>query len=58
MAHGWDGIDGTNAMVEQGYAQQRMWLTGDASSKTGSDPKILGPLIEQKARDLVANMGE
>jgi hypothetical protein len=23
MAHGWDGIDGTNVMIEQGYAQQR-----------------------------------
>ncbi|KAE9408667.1 hypothetical protein BT96DRAFT_913807, partial [Gymnopus androsaceus JB14] len=58
MAHGWDGIDGTNAMVEQGYAQQRMWLAGDASVETGSDPKILGPVIEQKARDLIANLGD
>ncbi|KIK68991.1 hypothetical protein GYMLUDRAFT_152333 [Collybiopsis luxurians FD-317 M1] len=58
MAHGWDGIDGTNAMVEQGLAQQRMWLRGDASVEIGSDPDILGPVIEQSARDLVQSMGE
>ncbi|KAJ3800231.1 hypothetical protein GGU11DRAFT_742683 [Lentinula aff. detonsa] len=58
MAHGWDGIDGTNAVVEQGFAQQRMWLRGDASADIGSDPAILGPFIEQKARNLIAKMGE
>ncbi|KAJ4483741.1 hypothetical protein J3R30DRAFT_3402375 [Lentinula aciculospora] len=56
MAHGWDGIDGTNAVVEQGFAQQRMWLRGDASVEVGSDPAILSSFIEQKARLLVAKM--
>ncbi|KAF5388882.1 hypothetical protein D9757_005595 [Collybiopsis confluens] len=58
MAHGWDGVDGTNAMVEQGFAQQRMWLRGDASAETGSDPEILGLDIEQKAREFVLNVGD
>ncbi|KAK7045675.1 hypothetical protein VNI00_007508 [Paramarasmius palmivorus] len=55
-AHGWDTIDGTKAMIEQGYAQQRMWATGNPSSVIGSDPAILGPEIEQRARDLIDNM--
>ncbi|KAJ3827468.1 shikimate dehydrogenase substrate binding domain-containing protein [Lentinula raphanica] len=58
LAHGWDGIDGTNAVVEQGFAQQRMWLKGDPSADVGSDPNILGPAIERKARDLITNMGD
>ncbi|KAJ3840314.1 shikimate dehydrogenase substrate binding domain-containing protein [Lentinula raphanica] len=58
LAHGWDGIDGTNAVVEQGFAQQRMWLKGDPSADVGSDPAILGPTIERRARDLITNMGE
>jgi len=45
-------------MLEQGYAQQRMWLKGDPSAATGSDPTILGPQVEQRAADLVAGMGE
>ncbi|ESK93683.1 pentafunctional arom polypeptide [Moniliophthora roreri MCA 2997] len=55
-AHGWEPIDGTKAMIEQGYAAQRMWATGNASSVIGSDPTILGPEIEQQARELIDNM--
>ncbi|KAL0577738.1 hypothetical protein V5O48_004232 [Marasmius crinis-equi] len=57
-AHGWEVIEGIQAMIEQGYAQQRMWATGDASAVTGSDPSILGYYIERKARDLVVNMND
>ncbi|KAF9268727.1 hypothetical protein L218DRAFT_526692 [Marasmius fiardii PR-910] len=57
-AHGWEPIEGIEAMIEQGYAQQRMWATGNASVVTGSDPSILGSYIEQKARDLVLSMDD
>ena len=57
-AHGWAPIDGIQAMIEQGYAQQRMWARSDASLETGSDidyiigkaPKILGDVPEDMAR--------
>jgi len=45
-------------MIEQGYAQQRMWARGDASVEVGSDPSILGPEIELAARELAINMAE
>jgi quinate dehydrogenase len=54
----WQPIDGIQAMIEQGYAQQRMWEKGDTSEETGSDPTILGREIEQTARDLANNMPE
>nr|GAT46973.1 pentafunctional arom polypeptide [Mycena chlorophos] len=49
-AHGWHVIDGIEAMIEQGYAQQRMFARGEATMSVGSDPTILGPEIEQSAR--------
>ncbi|THH18824.1 hypothetical protein EW146_g2235 [Bondarzewia mesenterica] len=57
-AHGWEPIDGVQAMIEQGYAQQRMWARGDTSVQVGSDPSILGPEIEAAARELAINMSE
>ncbi|KAL0072725.1 hypothetical protein AAF712_000488 [Marasmius tenuissimus] len=57
-AHGWDVVEGIQAMIEQGFAQQRMWATGNASAVVGSDPSILGDRIEQKARDMVLGMAE
>ncbi|KAJ7714332.1 hypothetical protein B0H14DRAFT_2546384 [Mycena olivaceomarginata] len=42
-AHGWHVIDGIEAMIEQGFAQQRMWLRGVASVAVGSDSSITGP---------------
>ncbi|KAJ7609052.1 hypothetical protein FB45DRAFT_374187 [Roridomyces roridus] len=49
-AHGWYVIDGIQAMIEQGFAQQRMWLRGVASVTVGSDPVILGKQLEDEAR--------
>jgi len=45
-------------MIEQGYAQQRMWAAGNASAVVGSDASILGYRIERKARDMVVAMAE
>ncbi|KAF7345465.1 Pentafunctional arom polypeptide [Mycena venus] len=49
-AHGWYVIDGIEAMIEQGFAQQRMWLRGVASVAVGSDSSITGVALEQSAR--------
>ncbi|KAJ6465167.1 hypothetical protein C8R47DRAFT_49626 [Mycena vitilis] len=49
-AHGWHVIDGIEAMIEQGFAQQRMWLRGVASVAVGSDASITGAALEQSAR--------
>ncbi|KAJ7497014.1 hypothetical protein FB451DRAFT_1120135 [Mycena latifolia] len=57
-AHGWDPIDGIQAMIEQGYAQQRMWARQDPSIEVGCDPSILGPEIERAARELAMSMKE
>ncbi|KAJ7609026.1 hypothetical protein FB45DRAFT_762677, partial [Roridomyces roridus] len=40
----------SQAMIEQGFAQQRMWLRGVASVTVGSDPVILGKQLEDDAR--------
>ncbi|KAJ6568395.1 hypothetical protein DFH09DRAFT_1155276 [Mycena vulgaris] len=49
-AHGWYVIDGVQAMIEQGLAQQRMWLRGVASVAVGSDSSITGAALEDAAR--------
>ncbi|KAJ7302987.1 hypothetical protein DFH08DRAFT_1089540 [Mycena albidolilacea] len=49
-AHGWHVIDGIEAMIEQGFAQQRMWLRGVASVAVGSDSSITGSALEEAAR--------
>ncbi|KAJ7173446.1 hypothetical protein C8R46DRAFT_991235 [Mycena filopes] len=49
-AHGWHVIDGIEAMIEQGLAQQRMWLRGSASVVIGSDSSITGAALEESAR--------
>ncbi|KAJ7709014.1 hypothetical protein B0H17DRAFT_1031486 [Mycena rosella] len=49
-AHGWYVIDGVQAMIEQGLAQQRMWLRGVASVAVGSDSTVLGEALEEAAR--------
>ncbi|KAK7031708.1 Pentafunctional arom polypeptide [Favolaschia claudopus] len=51
-AHGWQVIDGIEAMIEQAFAQQRMWLRGVASVAIGSDPSITGEALEESARKL------
>jgi hypothetical protein len=45
-------------MIEQGFAQQRMWARGDASVEVGCDSTILGQQIEMGARDFVERMKE
>ncbi|KAJ7483333.1 hypothetical protein FB451DRAFT_1364297 [Mycena latifolia] len=49
-AHGWYVIDGVQAMIEQGLAQQRMWLRGVATVTVGSDSSITGEALEEAAR--------
>ncbi|KAJ7498079.1 hypothetical protein B0H11DRAFT_1856633 [Mycena galericulata] len=49
-AHGWYAIDGIQAMIEQGLAQQRMWLRATASVTVGSDSSITGEALEESAR--------
>lgn len=55
-ALGWQPVGGIQAMIEQGLAQQRMWKIGSASLEVACDKSILGPEVEQQARDLVENM--
>jgi len=57
-AHGWHPIVGIEAMIEQGFAQQRMWLRGDASVKVGSDATLLGDKVERDARTTVEDMND
>jgi quinate dehydrogenase len=45
-------------MIEQGFAQQRMWARGDAGVEVGCDSSILGQLVETGARDFVERMQE
>jgi len=40
-ALGWDTIVGVQAMIEQGLAQQRMWLRSIPTVEVGSDPSVL-----------------
>ncbi|KAF8067932.1 hypothetical protein FPV67DRAFT_1165571 [Lyophyllum atratum] len=58
IAHGWHGVDGVQAMIEQGLAQQRMWFMSSPTIQVGSDPQILGPELEQSARELCEKMGD
>lgn len=55
-AMGWHGLNGIQAMIEQGLAQQRMWQTGQATVEAGSDSSILPPEIEAAARKLADEM--
>ncbi|KAF7309398.1 Pentafunctional arom polypeptide [Mycena indigotica] len=52
-AHGWHVIDGIQAMIEQGFAQQRMWRRGEATLAVGSDASITGEVMETRARQAV-----
>jgi quinate dehydrogenase len=55
-ALGWQPIGGIQAMIEQGLAQQRMWLKGDAGLQVACDKSLLGEETESKARELVEGM--
>ncbi|KAG6810986.1 hypothetical protein H0H92_009525 [Tricholoma furcatifolium] len=58
MAHGWHGVDGVQATVEQGLAQHRMWYLSDPSLKAGSDRSVFDIEMEHSTRDLGENMPE
>lgn len=55
-ALGWQPIGGIEAMIEQGLAQQRMWLKGSVEMQVACDSSLLGAETERKARELVLNM--
>ncbi|KAF8997717.1 hypothetical protein BDQ17DRAFT_1309570 [Cyathus striatus] len=55
---GWDGVDGIQAMIEQGLAQQRMWYTSTPTLAIGSDTSVLSFSVERAARALCENMPE
>ncbi|KAG6807380.1 hypothetical protein H0H93_001642, partial [Arthromyces matolae] len=55
-AHGWHGIDGVQATIEQGLAQQRMWYLADPSLRGGSDQDVFGTEMEESTRMLGESM--
>lgn len=54
-ALGWTTIDGMESMIEQGFAQQRMWKLGDASVEAGTRA---GVLSEKTIREVREKMGK
>jgi quinate dehydrogenase len=63
--HGWMAISGIEAMLEQGFAQSRMWLAKSSSRAVGSgsgrivDGRTVGRIptqVEDKARNLIRSM--
>ncbi|KAH0582102.1 hypothetical protein H2248_011758 [Termitomyces sp. 'cryptogamus'] len=58
LAHGWHGIDGIQATIEQGLAQQRMWYLSDPSLRAGSDRSIFGIELEDSTRKLGESMND
>lgn len=56
-ACGWATVGGVQAMIEQGLAQQRMWLVGSVDDSVAcAGPVLLGEEVEVRARRLVENM--
>lgn len=55
-ALGWQDVGGVEAMIEQGLAQQRMWMMGSASVAVASDESLLDAETVRKARELIANL--
>jgi hypothetical protein len=56
----WTTVGGVQAMIEQGLAQQRMWLVGDVedgvASGDGPSGSVLGEDVERMAREMVEGM--
>jgi len=56
----WTTVGGVQAMIEQGLAQQRMWLVGDVSDEVasgdGPSGSVLGEELERMAREMVEGM--
>ena len=56
-ARGWATVGGVQAMIEQGLAQQRMWLLGSVDDAVAcGGPEILGAEVEERVRRLVEEM--
>lgn len=55
-AFGWEIVGGIQAMIEQGLAQQRMWLSGTTSLSVASDESLLPAEVVRRARELVENL--
>ncbi|KAJ7579171.1 hypothetical protein C8J56DRAFT_1006758 [Mycena floridula] len=55
-ALGWTAIVGVQAVIEQGLAQQRMWLTSNASIDVGSDASLVPKDVDEAARKFVEEM--
>ncbi len=56
-ARGWATVGGVQAMIEQGLAQQRMWLVGSVEDAVAcGGPDILGAEVEERVRRLVEEM--
>ncbi|KAH7345705.1 hypothetical protein B0J17DRAFT_640866 [Rhizoctonia solani] len=53
----WEPIRGVQAMIEQGFAQSRMWQAGDASVEVACGERI-GEDVMIKARDFVEQMAD
>lgn len=51
---GWSTVDGMEAMIEQGLAQQRMWRLGDASVEAGTRRGVLSEETEKEVRRRMA----
>lgn len=45
-------------MIEQGFAQQRMWRMGNASVEVGMQRGILGEKAEDEARKVLLDVGQ
>ncbi|KAG6910710.1 hypothetical protein DXG01_008240 [Tephrocybe rancida] len=56
LAHGWHGLDGVQASVEQGLAQQRMWYLSDPTLRAGSDRSVFDVEMEISTRALGESM--
>lgn len=55
-ALGWQDVGGIQAMIEQGLAQQRMWLKGTASAAVASDESLLPAETVRKVREFIENL--
>lgn len=45
-------------MIEQGFAQQRMWMTNIPTVDVGSDQSLLPQEVEAAARNIVEAMAD
>jgi shikimate 5-dehydrogenase len=57
-AMGWHTISGDNAMIEQGYAQQRMWRLGDPSAAAGGRADVIPRETEREVRRVIEELGD